>query len=74
MSPELQPLGRALLLLGVILAGIGVVLLAGPKIPWLGRLPGDIAIQREHFSLYIPLTTCIVASLIISVLLWLFRR
>ena len=71
MSPELQPLGRALLLLGVVFAGLGVVLLFGPRIPWLGRLPGDIVIQREGFSFYFPLTSCLLASALISLALWL---
>ena len=71
MTPELQPLGRALLLLGVVFAGLGVVLLFGPRIPWLGRLPGDIVIQREGFSFYFPLTSCLLASALISLALWL---
>lgn len=74
MTPELQPLGRALLLLGVVFAGLGVVLLFGPRIPWLGRLPGDIAIQRDGFSFYVPLTSCLLASALISLLLWAAGR
>ena len=77
MSPELQPLGRALLLLGVVFAGLGVVLLFGPRVPWLGRLPGDIVIQREGFSFYFPLTSCLLASALISLAFWAigqFRR
>ena len=77
MTPELQPLGRALLLLGVVFAGLGVVLLFGPRIPWLGRLPGDIVIQRDGFSFYVPLTSCLLASALISLAFWVmgqFRR
>ena len=77
MSPDLQPLGRALIFVGVILTGFGLALLLSPKIPWLGRLPGDILIRRDQFSFYFPLTSCLVASLILSLLLWLmgfFRR
>ena len=77
MTPELQPLGRTLLLLGVAFAGLGVVLLFGPRIPWLGRLPGDIVIQREGFSFYFPLTSCLLASALISLAFWAigqFRR
>ena len=74
MSPELQPLGRALLLLGVVFAGLGVILLFGPRIPWLGRLPGDIAIQRDGFSFYFPLTSCLLASALISLILWAAGR
>ena len=74
MSVDLQPLGRALIFFGVILAGFGVVLLLAPKVPWLGRLPGDILIQRERFSFYFPLTSCLLASLLLSLLLWLAGR
>ncbi len=74
MSPELQPLGRALIFFGVILTSFGLVLLLAPKIPWLGRLPGDIVIQREHFSFYFPLASCLLASIILSILLWFMGR
>jgi len=74
MTPELQPLGRALIFFGVILAGCGLLLLMGPKIPWLGRLPGDILIQRGRFSFYVPLASCLAASLLLSVLLWVIGR
>ena len=74
MTPDLSPLGRALIFVGVILTGFGLVLLLTPKIPWLGRLPGDILVQREHFSFYFPLASCLVASVILSLLLWLVGR
>ena len=74
MSPELQSLGRALILFGVILTGFGLALLLVPKIPWLGRLPGDILIQRERFAFYFPLASCLLASLILSLVLWLIGR
>jgi len=71
---ELQPIGRALLIFGLIIAGVGFLLLLGPKASWLGRLPGDIAIHREHFSFYFPLTTCLLASLLISLIVWAIGR
>lgn len=74
MTPELQPLGRALIFFGVILAGCGLLLLMAPKVPWLGRLPGDLLIQRERVSFYFPLASCLVASLLLSVLLWVIGR
>ena len=74
MTPELQPLGRALIFVGVILTGFGLVLLLTPKIPWLGRLPGDILIRRAQFSFYFPLASCLLASAILSLLLWLAGR
>jgi hypothetical protein len=62
----------------LITVGVFLVLL-GLLWPWigklgLGRLPGDIVIERENFRFYFPLTTCIIISVIITVLLWLFRR
>ena len=74
MGPELQGLARALIFFGVVLAGFGIVLLLAPKIPWIGRLPGDILVTRPHFTFYFPLTSCLVASLLLSLALWLFSR
>ena len=74
MGADLQPLGRALILLGVVFAGLGVVVLLVPKIPWLGRLPGDIIIERPGFSFYFPLMSCLLASGLISLAFWLFSQ
>ena len=74
MTPDLQPLARALLFLGVVLSGFGLILLLAPKVPFIGRLPGDISIQREGFSFYFPLTSCLLASVLLSILLWMVGR
>ena len=74
MGPELQHLARALIFFGVLLAGFGIVLLIGPKIPWLGRLPGDILVERERFTFYFPLASCLVASLVLSLIFWFLNR
>ena len=74
MTPDLQPLGRALIFFGVILTTFGLVLLLSPKVPWLGRLPGDILIQRERFSFYFPLASSLLASLLLSLLWWVAGR
>jgi len=66
--------GRALIYLGLALVTLGLIFSFGGKIPWLGHLPGDIYIQRERFTFYFPLTTCILISVIISLVLYLFRR
>ena len=63
---ELQPLGRLLIVAGLVLAALGVLLSLGGKIPGLGRLPGDIVIGRGTFRLYIPLATSILLSLIVT--------
>jgi hypothetical protein len=66
--------GKTLIYLGVVLVIVGVVFSLAGKLPWLGHLPGDITIQRERFTFYFPLATCILISLIISLVLYFFRR
>lgn len=67
-------LGKALIVLGIFLIVVGVLFSVGGKIPWLGHLPGDIYIQRERFTFYFPLTTGILISIVLSLVLYLFRR
>lgn len=66
--------GKLLILLGTILILLGLLLTFAGKIPFLGKLPGDIRIERENVSFYFPLGTCLLISLILSVAYWLFRR
>ncbi|MFH1596468.1 MAG: hypothetical protein A3K23_07325 [Desulfobacca sp. RBG_16_58_9] len=70
----MSELGRFLIIIGAILVLVGVVLWLSPKIPWLGHLPGDIVIKREKFSFYFPLGTCILISIILTLILYLFRK
>jgi hypothetical protein len=63
--------GKSLVLIGLVIAGIGLVMMLG--VP-LGRLPGDFAVRRGNFSFYFPLMTSIVVSIILTLLLALFRR
>ena len=67
-------LGKLLILAGAVLVGIGILLVVANRIPFLGRLPGDVAVERKSFSFYFPITTCLVLSALISLLLWLFGR
>ena len=67
-------MGNMLIGIGIVLILIGIIMTFGPKIPWIGKLPGDLSIQRENFSFYFPLTTCIIMSIILSLLLYLFKR
>jgi len=72
---ELNLVGKSLLILGIIIALVGVAFLWGNKIPFLGRLPGDIYIQRGRAGFYFPLTTCVIISLILTlVFTLLFKR
>jgi hypothetical protein len=67
-------LGRALLLLGAVAFVAGAVLLFADRIPWLARLPGDIVIRRGRLTLWLPIVTCIVLSVLLTLLLRLLRR
>jgi hypothetical protein len=67
-------LGRPLIILGLVLVATGLLLSVVPRMPWLGKLTGDIFIKREHFSFYFPLVTCIIISATLSLILWLIRR
>jgi len=67
-------LGKMLILLGAVIALIGLLLLVGEKIPWIGRLPGDILIRKKNFTFYFPLATCVLLSIILTLLFALFRK
>jgi Protein of unknown function (DUF2905) len=66
--------GKMLVIFGLVLVGLGLILLIGPKIPWLGKLPGDITIKKENFTFYFPLASSIVISVLLTILFSLFRR
>jgi hypothetical protein len=65
--------GWLLLALGLVLAGVGLVWILSPAIPWLGRLPGDIRIEGENYRFYFPLVTCLLLSLALSLAVWVIR-
>jgi hypothetical protein len=71
---EFSGLGKLLIVLGLIIAAIGVLFFLGGKIPWLGRLPGDFCYKGKHVTFYFPLASSILASIILSILLYLFFR
>jgi uncharacterized membrane protein len=70
----LDGFGKTLIFIGIVLIIIGIVFSASGKIPWLGNLPGDIYIQRGRFTFYFPLATCLLISVILTLVLYLFRR
>lgn len=70
----MNELGKALVVLGLALALLGAVLWVGGEIPWLGRLPGDIRVDREHFKFYFPLTTCLLISIVLTLLFRLLGK
>lgn len=67
-------LGRLLIFLGLLLALIGGVILFAGKIPGLGRLPGDILIQRRNVTFYFPIATSLLISIVLSLIFWLLSR
>jgi hypothetical protein len=67
-------IGRALMLLGAAVFVLGAALALAGKLPWFGRLPGDIVVERGPVTFYLPLATCVLLSLVLSLLFWLFRR
>jgi hypothetical protein len=67
-------LGKTLIVMGLVLVGVGVLVALAGKVPFLGRLPGDIVVRRPGFTFYFPLGTSILISLILSLVFWLLRR
>ena len=74
MPEVVSNLGRLLVIGGVLLAAVGVVVLLAGKVPFLGRLPGEIVYHKGGSTFYFPLVSCLVLSVILSLLLSLFRR
>jgi hypothetical protein len=70
----LEPIGRALIVIGVFITVLGAILLLTPRVPWLGRLPGDIVIHREDLTIHIPITTMLLVSVLLSVILSVIGR
>jgi len=70
----MAPVGKSLVLLGLVLVVAGTLIWASGSIPFLGRLPGDIYIKRGNFTFYFPLMTCIAVSVLLSLLFLLLRR
>ncbi|MDD5173979.1 MAG: DUF2905 domain-containing protein [Candidatus Omnitrophica bacterium] len=74
MVMELNAIGKILILFGSILLLAGGLLMVGGKIPWLGKLPGDIFIQKNNFTFFFPIMTCVIISLALSLVYILLRR
>ena len=74
MNRDMQPLGRGLIVMGALVMLGGVLLMAAGKVPWLGRLPGDIRVERPGFSFYFPIGTCIALSALMSLVVWIAGR
>ena len=70
----MRDVGKFIAVIGVIITLLGLVMWSGFAPKWLGRLPGDIRIEREHSAFYFPIVTCIILSILVSLLLSIFRR
>ena len=70
----MNELGKVLVLVGVMILVIGLILWSGIGKGWFGRLPGDFHLSRGNFTLYFPLATSLLLSLVFTLLLWLFRK
>ena len=67
-------LGKILILLGGVLVIVGLVLVLSPRIPYIGRLPGDFHIKRDNFEIYFPLATSILLSVLVSGIFWVINH
>ncbi|UCD35546.1 MAG: DUF2905 domain-containing protein [Nitrospiraceae bacterium] len=76
MPDPLQHIAKLLIVFGILITALGAVLLffRGSGIPFLGRLPGDIMIERKNFTFYVPLATSILISIILSLIIYFFSR
>ena len=71
----MQEIGKFVVIIGAVLVVAGVILWRFPSLfGWVGKLPGDISLQKGNFSFYFPVVTCILISIVITLLSWLFRR
>ncbi len=67
-------MGKILIIFGGTLILLGIILIFIPKVPYLGKLPGDIYIKKENFNFYFPLTSCLIISFIVSFIIWFFKK
>jgi len=70
----MESIGKTVIIFGIVLVGIGLLLTFANKVPYLGKLPGDIYVQKKNFTFYFPLATSIVLSIILSSIFWLLNR
>lgn len=70
----MQGIGKFMIIAGVILVIAGVIFMFAPRIPFLGKLPGDILIKRENFTFYFPWATSIILSILLTLIMYLIRR
>jgi hypothetical protein len=67
-------MAKLLIVVGLLIVGLGLILLLAGRVPWIGRLPGDISIRRGDWTFYFPLATSLIISLILTLILWWLGR
>ena len=70
----MSEIGKLLIVFGLLIAVVGVVIVLAGRLPWIGRLPGDIYLRRGNFTFYFPLATSILVSIVLTLIFWLFGR
>ena len=70
----MNEVGKFLVIAGFLIAAVGALIWSGVGRTWFGRLPGDIHYTRENFSFHFPIVTCLLLSLLLTLILWLFRK
>ena len=70
----MNEIGKVLVVIGLVIAAVGLMLWTGIGRSWFGRLPGDINYSRDNFSFHFPIVTCLLISVVLTILFWLFRR
>ena len=70
----MSEIGKLLIVFGVLIAVVGVVIVLAGRLPWIGRLPGDLYVRRGNFTFYFPLATSILVSIGLTLIFWLFGR
>jgi hypothetical protein len=73
-SFPLQPFGKMLIVIGVIIIVVGLLFMYGNKIPFIGKLPGDIVLKKKNFTFYFPLTTLIIINLLLLLIFRIFKK
>jgi len=74
MADGIQSIGRLMIVVGLTIAAAGVFFMFSDRIPWLGRLPGDILVRRKNVTFYFPLATSILISFFLTLFCWIFGR
>ena len=70
----MEQLGKLLIIIGAVIIVLGLISIVFGKLPWIGRLPGDIVVQRKNITFYFPIVTCIIISLLLTIIFWFIGK